>query len=65
MLLIGLPIMGGGMGAGAVPMSQIFESFDYQGALNVMVPAVAIGNTLAIVFSGLLPKIFKGEKLEW
>lgn len=62
MLLIGLPIMGGGMGAGAVPMSQIFESFDYQGALNVMVPAIAIGNTLAIVFSGLLPKIFKGEK---
>lgn len=62
MLLIGLPIMGGGMGAGAVPMSQIFESFDYQGALNVMVPAVAIGNTLAIVFSGLLPKIFKSNK---
>lgn len=62
MLLIGLPIMGGGMGAGAVPMSQIFESFDYQGALNVMVPAVAIGNTLAIVFSGLLPRLFKGEK---
>lgn len=62
MLLIGLPIMGGGMGAGAVPMSQIFESFDYQGALNVMVPAVAIGNTLSIVFSGLLPKIFKSQK---
>ncbi|NLH55055.1 MAG: 2-hydroxycarboxylate transporter family protein [Acholeplasmataceae bacterium] len=61
MLLIGLPIIGGGMGAGAVPMSQIFESFDYQGALNVMVPAVAIGNTLSIVFSGLLPKLFKGE----
>ncbi|HEY8395789.1 MAG TPA: 2-hydroxycarboxylate transporter family protein, partial [Bacilli bacterium] len=63
MLLIGLPIMGGGMGAGAVPMSQIFESFDYQGALNVMVPAVAIGNTLAIVFSGLLPKVLKSNKL--
>lgn len=62
MLLIGLPIMGGGMGAGAVPMSQIFESFDYQGALNVMVPAVAIGNTLAIVFAGLLPKVFKSNK---
>lgn len=62
MLLIGLPIIGGGMGAGAVPMSQIFESFDYQGALNVMVPAVAIGNTLAIVCSGLLPKLFKKEK---
>lgn len=61
MLLIGLPIMGGGMGAGAVPMSQIFESFNYQGALNVMVPAVAIGNTLAIVASGLLPKLFKNE----
>jgi Na+/citrate or Na+/malate symporter len=27
-----------------------------------MVPAVAIGNTLAIVFSGLLPKVFKSNK---
>lgn len=62
MLLIALPIMGGGMGAGAIPMANIFAEKGVSGALNVMVPAVAIGNTLAIVFSGLLPRIFKNKK---
>ncbi|NLG81470.1 MAG: 2-hydroxycarboxylate transporter family protein [Bacilli bacterium] len=63
LLLIALPIMGGGMGAGAVPMAQIFEKNNFQGALNYMVPAVAIGNTLAIVAAGLLPRIFKSKDL--
>ncbi len=63
LLLIALPIMGGGMGAGAVPMAQIFEEHNFFGALNYMVPAVAIGNTLAIVASGLLPRIFKDKNL--
>lgn len=59
---IGIPIMGGGMGAGAVPISQVFSS-----ALNVpaeqilskLVPAVALGNALAIVSGGLLNKLGK------
>ena len=65
LLLIGLPIMGGGMGAGAVPLSKIFDagsSMSAAEALAKMVPAVAIGNLFAIVFAGLLPKIFKGPK---
>ncbi len=64
LLYIALPIMGGGMGAGAVPLSQIFGT-----TLNVspgemlskMVPAVALGNALAIVFAGLLDRLGKGK----
>lgn len=61
---IGIPIMGGGMGAGAVPISKVFES-----ALNIpaeqimgrLVPAVALGNAFAIVCGGLLNRL--GEKI--
>ena len=64
LVFIGLPIMGGGMGAGAVPLSKIFDAgstLSATEALARMVPAVAIGNLFAIVMSGLLPKILKGK----
>lgn len=54
---IAIPIMGGGMGAGAVPLAQIFGQAlkeDPKSILSVMVPAVALGNAIAIVFGGLL-----------
>lgn len=60
LLLIALPIMGGGMGAGAVPLSKIFEStgtMTAEEAISVMNPAVAIGNAVSIVIAGLLVKI--------
>lgn len=59
---IGLPIMGGGMGAGAVPLSKIFgESMQTDAAqvLSMMIPAVALGNSLSIVFGGLLNELGK------
>ena len=59
---IGLPIMGGGMGAGAVPLSKIFgESLQADPAqvLSMMIPAVALGNSLSIVFGGLLNELGK------
>lgn len=62
MFFVAIPIMGGGMGAGAVPLSQIFASETGQSAeslLSVMVPAVALGNALAIVFGGLLDRLGK------
>lgn len=62
MFFISIPIMGGGMGAGAVPLSQIFATQTGQSAeqlLSVMVPAVALGNAVAIVLGGLLNKIGK------
>lgn len=64
-LYISLPIMGGGMGAGAVPLSQIFGDslgVDPGSMLSKMVPAVALGNALAIVFAGLLDKLTRGNK---
>ena len=60
---IAISIMGGGMGAGAVPLSQIFgQALNKQPTelLAVMVPAVALGNALAIVCAGLLDKL--GQK---
>ena len=64
LLLIALPIMGGGMGAGATPLSKIFEtssSMSAAEALSVMTPAVAIGNAVSIVLAGILVKILKGK----
>ena len=59
-LLIALPIMGGGMGAGAVPLSKIFESsgtMTAEEAISIMNPAVAIGNATSIVLAGILVKV--------
>ncbi|AOY77770.1 2-hydroxycarboxylate transporter family protein [Clostridium formicaceticum] len=63
-LYIGVPIMGGGMGAGAVPLAQIFGSslgIDSGEMLSVMVPAVALGNAAAIVVAGLLDRLGKAK----
>lgn len=65
LLLIALPIMGGGMGAGATPLSKIFESsgtMTADEALSVMTPAVAIGNAISIVIAGLIVKIIVSKK---
>lgn len=59
-LFIGIPIMGGGMGAGAVPLAKIFGGGmgkDATEMLSIMVPAVALGNAMAIVAGGLLDKL--------
>jgi len=64
LLLIALPIMGGGMGAGATPLSKIFESSSSMTAaqaLSVMTPAVAIGNAVSIVLAGILVKVIRGK----
>ncbi len=64
LLLIALPIMGGGMGAGATPLSKIFESSGSMSAaeaLSVMTPAVAIGNAVSIVLAGVLVKVISGK----
>lgn len=58
-LFLGLPIMGGGTSAGAVPMSQMFGEImkrDVGELLAIMTPAVALGNACAIIAAGLLDK---------
>ena len=57
---IGIPIMGGGMGAGAVPISKVFESalgIPAEQIMSRLVPAVALGNAFAIVCGGLLNRV--------
>ena len=64
-LYVGVPIMGGGMGAGAVPLSKIFGSSlgkDPAEMLSIMVPAVALGNAIAIILAGLLDRLGKIKK---
>jgi len=59
-MYIGLPIMGGGMGAGAVPLVQILHSttgIDSTTLMSTMVPALLIGNAIAIIMGGLLNKL--------
>lgn len=61
-LYIGVPIMGGGMGAGAVPLSGIFGealAVDPGEIISVMIPALALGNAISIIAAGLLNKIGK------
>lgn len=62
MSYIGIPIMGGGMGAGAVPISEVFSKslgIPAEQILGRLVPAVALGNAMAIVAGGLLNRLGK------
>ncbi|WMJ84670.1 2-hydroxycarboxylate transporter family protein [Oscillospiraceae bacterium LTW-04] len=64
LLLIALPIMGGGMGAGATPLSKIFESsgtMTAAEAISIMTPAVAIGNAISIVLGGIIVKVISSK----
>lgn len=59
---IGIPIMRGGMGAGAVPIAEVFAKglgVPAEQILSRLVPAVALGNAIAIVFGGLLDRLGK------
>lgn len=59
---IGIPIMGGGMGAGAVPIADVFSKglgLPTEQILSRLVPAVALGNAIAIVFGGILDRVGK------
>ncbi len=59
-MLVALPIMGGGTAAGAIPLAQIYGSAlnnDPKLYLSMVMPAVALGNALAIVSGGLLNRV--------
>jgi len=59
---IGLPILGGGMGGGAIPMAQVVEKQtgrEMKEILSVFVPAVVLGNVLSIIAAGLLDRLGK------
>jgi len=59
---IGIPVMGGGMGAGAVPLSKMYADFTGTPAdsfISLMVPGVALANAMAIIIGGLLDSLGK------
>ncbi len=56
-LIIVLPLMGGGMGLGGVPMSQLYSDVlgnDPSYYISLLVPAIALGNLFAIVLASVL-----------
>ena len=58
-LAIALPILGGGMGGGAVPMAQIVKETTGQDMISIFVPALALGNTFSIIAAALLDRLGK------
>ncbi|GKV64487.1 MULTISPECIES: 2-hydroxycarboxylate transporter family protein [Sporosarcina] len=53
-LVMTLPIMGGGLGAGAVPMAQVYSELlgkDTSYYMSLLIPALALGNVFAIIFA--------------
>lgn len=61
-LFVALPIMGGGTSAGAVPTALAYEAVlahDQAYYLTLMMPAVVIGNAVAVVAAGVLDGIGK------
>ena len=60
MFFVTIPMLSGGIGAGATPLSGIFEenlgnTAEYY--MSIMVPAIALGNALAITIAGVLERI--------
>ncbi|MGE4298996.1 MAG: 2-hydroxycarboxylate transporter family protein [Desulfovibrionaceae bacterium] len=56
------PIMGGGLGAGVLPMSEIFAkaaNLKTEQILPLLIPPMALGNVLAIICGGLLDHLGK------
>lgn len=59
---VSFPIMGGGLGAGAIPMAEILSSsskIPAQEILSMLLPPVAMGNVVAIICGGLLDRLGK------
>ncbi|MFZ3591360.1 2-hydroxycarboxylate transporter family protein [Bacillus sp. DJP31] len=59
------PIMGGGMAAGAVPLSEIYASTsggDAGDYLAKLAPAVMVGNMICIILAGLMNGLGKRKK---
>ncbi|MCT1606514.1 2-hydroxycarboxylate transporter family protein [Nesterenkonia massiliensis] len=65
-LFVAAPIMGGGVGAGVVPMSQIYESQmggEASSYVATLIPAVIIANVLTIFCAGIFNGItYKGQQ---
>lgn len=63
-LYVALPILSGGMSAGAVPLSQIYEGtlgISADQTISVMASSIAFANALAIIAAGLVSNFAKNR----
>lgn len=61
---VALPVLGGGIGAGAIPMSKIVGqawTTDTAVLLAQMVPSIALANAFAIIGGGLMNRLGKAK----
>ena len=59
-MYVAIPMMGGGMGAGVVPLSGMYAqalNVDASGIISRMIPASTLGNVSAIIGAGMLAKL--------
>jgi malate:Na+ symporter len=59
-MFLAVPMMGGGMGAGVVPLSGMYAEvlpYTQQEMMSRMVPASTLGNVMAIIGAGLLAQL--------
>ena len=59
-MYVAIPMMGGGMGAGVVPLSGMYAEAlqtDASQMISRMVPASTLGNVMAIIGAGMLAKL--------
>ncbi len=63
-LFVVAPIMGGGIGAGAIPMSEIYAAQTGGVSANYMsrlVPAIFVANMVCVIFAGVLNGLGRGR----
>lgn len=59
-MYVAIPMMGGGMGAGVVPLSGMYAealNVDAASVISRMIPASTLGNVTAIIGAGMLAKL--------
>lgn len=59
-MYVAIPMMGGGMGAGVVPLSGMYAqalNADSAAIISRMIPASTLGNVMAIIGAGMLAKL--------
>lgn len=66
---VAIPIMGGGIGAGAIPIAGIYEGYGYAieggDVLSMLMPAVTVANIIAILTGAVLNAVGKKSNSGW
>ena len=66
-MFVSMPMMAGGIGAGAVPLSHIYAQglgASSASMFSQLIPAVTLGNVLAVIGAALISKIWANTKFD-